>query len=74
MERKVMLALMLREQVRVLVSSHLYTTGGKLYHQLGGGPIGERITTILARMVMHKFDMKLMEPEGPSTAEQEVCG
>ena len=60
-ERKVMVALMLQEQVRVLVSSHLYTTGGELYHQLGGGPIGERITTVLARMVHHQFDKKFME-------------
>ena len=60
-ERKVMVALMLREQVRVLVTNHLYTTGGKLYHQLGGGPIGERITTILARMVMYQFDIRFLE-------------
>ena len=34
----------------------LYTVNGRLFQQLHGGPIGERITTVLARMVLHQFD------------------
>ena len=55
-KKKAMLALMMREMVRVLITNHHYTVDGKLFHQCKGGPIGERITTVLARMVLHLFD------------------
>ena len=51
-----MLALMMREMVKVLITEHLYTVDGKLFRQCKGGPIGERVTTVLARMVLHLFD------------------
>ena len=57
---KTMIALMLREQVRVLISNHYYTVDGRLFHQKHGGPIGERITTVLARMVLHLFDREFL--------------
>ena len=59
--QKMMLAVFLRKQVRVLISNHLSTIDGKLFLQLRGGPIGERITTVLARMVMFLFDREFTE-------------
>ena len=53
---KMMMAIVMREQVRVIVSNHLYTFSGRLYKQLTGGPIGLKLTTIRARIVLMKFD------------------
>ena len=55
-KKKAMVALMMREMVRLLITQHHYTVNGRLFQQLNGGPIGERITTVLARMVLHQFD------------------
>ena len=57
-QRKVMFALVMREQVRTIISNHLYSFGGNLYRQASGGPIGLQLTTILARAVMINFDSK----------------
>ena len=54
-QRKVMLALLLREQVRVIVSNHLYQYGGQLYRQARDGPIGLTLTTVLARAITQRF-------------------
>ena len=55
-KKKTMVALMMREMVRLLITKHHYTVDGKLFQQCDGGPIGERVTTVLARMVLHQFD------------------
>ena len=55
-ERKVMVALLLREQVKVMMTNHLYTFGGHLYRQLAGGPIGLKLTSTAARAVLGLFD------------------
>ena len=45
----------------MIITNHLYPMEGKLYHQKNGGPIGGRITTILARMVMNIFGRRFVE-------------
>ena len=53
-----MSALMIRELVRATLSNHVYIADGKLYLQLKGGPIGLKITTVLAELLMSCFDSK----------------
>ena len=55
-DRKLMLALLLREQVRVMFENHLYTFGGNLYTQKDGGPIGLKLTETAARGVIGRFN------------------
>ena len=56
--QKIMMALMFREQVRVVITSHYYQYGGHLYKQLRGGPIGLKLTTIFSRALTRKFCSK----------------
>ena len=55
-QRKLMIALLLREQVRVMMRNHLYTFGGELYRQESGGAIGLQITSTAARGVLRLFN------------------
>ena len=55
-ERKVMVALMLREQVKVMMKNHLYSFDGHLYRQVTGGSIGLLLTSTTARAVLGMFD------------------
>ena len=55
-KRKLMLSLLFREQVRVMMTNHLYTFGGQLYRQGTGGPIGLKLTSTAARGVLRMFD------------------
>ena len=56
-----MTALLVREQIRVVLDNHLYTANGKLYRQLKGGPIGLAVTTVLAETLMRVFDVRYKE-------------
>ena len=40
---------------QVIFENFCYTFGGEAYHQLGGGPIGARITICAAKMVMQNW-------------------
>ena len=42
--------------VEILFDSHLYTFGGRIYKQAGGGPIGLRGTCAVARLIMNVWD------------------
>ena len=55
-KKKLMVALLLREQVRVMMTNHLYTFDGELYRQVAGGPIGLLLTSTAARAVLSMFD------------------
>ena len=55
-KRKLMLSLLFRELVRVIMTNHLYTFGGKLYRQAAGGPIGLQFSSTAARAVLRLFD------------------
>ena len=57
-QKKIMLALMLREQVKVVISSHLHQYRGHLYRMLRGGPT---LTTVLFRALTKKFCKKFKE-------------
>ena len=58
---KMMTALLVREQIRVVLENHIYTANGKLYRQLKGGPIGLAVTTVLAETLMRVFDVRYKE-------------
>ena len=46
---------------RLILENHIYQFKGKLYLQTsGGGPIGLKLTGVLARIVMHFFDQKYL--------------
>ena len=42
----------------VVLQGHVYTAGGRLYKQVLGGPIGLALTTLIAEILMRKFDLK----------------
>ena len=41
-----------------MFQNHFYTFGGKIFHQVQGGPIGLRGTCAIARVIMQLFDDK----------------
>ena len=49
---------MISELVRATLSNNVYIADGKLYLQQKGGPIGLKITTVLAELLMSCFDYK----------------
>ena len=51
-----MLALAYAEGVRVVFKGHTYNFGDKFYLQLEGGPIGLRLTAMIARLICLWFD------------------
>jgi hypothetical protein len=65
MEKRKMLARLVRKLVVVVMKNHLYQFEGKLYLQLEGGPIGLLLTGTISRVVMLEWDrlflMKLTE-------------
>ena len=42
----------------VVLQGHVYTAGGRLYKQVLRGPIGLALTTLIAEILMRKFDLK----------------
>ena len=56
--------------VRTMFSTHVYTFGGQVFHQVIGGPIGLRSTGAIARVVMAMTDRRVkakMEKDGVKT-------
>ena len=58
-QRKVMVALMMREQIKMVFTSHLYTFGGRLFLQASGGPIGLDLSEVVARALMRRYNRQL---------------
>ena len=50
--RRDLLGLVVQVAIQVLLQNFCYTFGGRIYHQLWGGPIGARITMAVAQIVM----------------------
>ena len=59
--RKKMVATMIGQMVKAIMNNHLYSAAGKLYRQVKGGPIGLKLTTILAECLMIIFDKRFGE-------------
>jgi hypothetical protein len=55
LQKKRMIALTLMKAVETVLGNHIYCFDGQLYRQREGGPIGDRLTTILARFITRKF-------------------
>ena len=56
-----LIALALNIRVRTSFGLATYRFGGKLYHQLKGGPIGSRLTMVCARLLMIHWDRLVMD-------------
>ena len=59
-EKRMIVAAVMRIGVIVMMNSHIYTFGGKFFHQKKGGPIGLRATCAVARVTMLDWDRKWM--------------
>ena len=60
-EKKRILAVVVRIGIEALFSTHLYTFGGEVFLQTKGGPIGLRATCGVARVLMNMWDEKWLE-------------
>ncbi len=47
--------------VKVMYNTHLYTFGGKVYHQRSGAPIGERGSVGTCRIILNFVDRAVQE-------------
>ena len=56
-EKKELLARMLQVATLVLMSTSIYSFGGKMYQQNGGAGIGERASAVLAKVTMAIWDI-----------------
>jgi hypothetical protein len=56
-----MIARMCEIGLRGIFENFIYTFGGKTYLQMGGGPIGARVTMAAARIVMQDWGEKYRE-------------
>ena len=54
-QRKKIIGKVLEVAVRTTFRNHIYMYGNKLYRQLKGGPIGLRLTGVVARLVMDQW-------------------
>ena len=62
LQEKKMIGEMMVIMTRLILENHIYQFKGKLYLQTsGGGPIGLKLTGVLARIVMHFFDQKYLD-------------
>ena len=59
-EIRCLVALALNIGIRTSFGLATYRFGGKLYHQLKGGPIGSRLTMVCARLLMIFWDSRVM--------------
>ena len=64
-EKRKILAKVIEIGVRTILENHVYKFGYKIYRQVIGGPMGLKLTGIVARLVMdrwaRKFEFKLAE-------------
>ena len=54
-EKRLLLSRVVRTVVKVVFANHVYQFAGVLYIQLVGGPIGLKLTSLVARIVMDKW-------------------
>ena len=59
-EKRLIVATVLKMAVMMLFRSHVYSFGGKYFLQKAGGPIGLRSTCAIARIVMLWWDVELL--------------
>ena len=50
-----LMGLAMEQAILFFFTNFTYTFGGKLYIQVGGGPIGARLTMVVARIVMQQW-------------------
>ena len=64
LQKQMMIVLMMKAMVSFVMTNHIYQTGDQFYVQETGGPIGLKLTTTLAEIVMGEWDKqfnRLME-------------
>jgi hypothetical protein len=74
LDKKRIVAEVMRLAVELMFSTHLYSFGGRCYKQREGGPIGLRSTCALARVVMGRWDVKWKETVKSSNIRVEDDG
>ena len=57
-EKRRLFTTMLKIVVTFMMKNHVYTFDGKYYRQVKGGPIGLRLTGVLAKLVMIEFSRR----------------
>ena len=60
LEKRMVVATVMKIAVLVLFRTHVYEFGGKFFLQKKGGPIGLRSTCAIARIIMLWWDEKFM--------------
>ena len=60
MEKRLVIAKVLKTSTLAMFKTHTYSFGGKYYLQVKGGPIGLKSTCCIARLVMLLWDDQLM--------------
>ena len=61
LEKRLVVATVMKKAVLMLFQSHVYSFGGKFFLQRKGGPIGLRSTCSIARICMLDWDKKFLE-------------
>ena len=73
-EKKRLVAEVLRLAVEMMFSTHCYSFGGRIFRQTEGGPIGLRSTCAVARVVMARWDQKFKERLKMANIRSELDG
>ena len=60
-EKRMIMAEVLRLSIEIMYTTHIYSFGGRSYKQREGGPIGLRSMCALSRVVMARWDCKWKE-------------
>ena len=74
LEKKTIMAEVMRLSIELMYSTHIYSFGGRSYKQRDGGPIGLRSTCALSRVVMARWDCKWKERMQQSNIKVEDDG
>ena len=56
-QKKLLLTRAVKTAVKVIFKNHVYQFGGVYYLQVSGGPIGLRLTSVVARIVMDRWSL-----------------
>ena len=60
-DKKLLVAKCIQSGIEVAFKNHIYWYHGDLFKQLKGGAIGARLTGVVARVVMDKWEQRLRE-------------
>ena len=74
LEKKMIMAEVMRLSIEIMYSTHIYSFGGRSYEQRKGGPIGLRSTCALSRVVTARWDCKWKERRQQSSINVEDDG